>query len=47
VWLVYGHLLLCTLRAICDFLMVDLKEYTGIKFCLKLSNIASVMQEVN
>ena len=27
--------------------MVDLKEYIGIKFCLKLSNTASVMQKVN
>ena len=27
--------------------MVDLKEYTGIKFCFKISNTTSVMQEVN
>jgi len=46
VLLVYGYLLLCTLRAICDFLMVNLKEFIGIKFCFKLSNTTSVMQEV-
>jgi len=45
--LVYGYLLLYTLRAICDFLMVDMKEFIGIKFCFKLSNTTSAMQEVN
>ena len=47
VLLVYGCLLLCMLRAICDFLMADWKECICIKFCFKLSSTTSEKQEVN